>query len=351
MREREFHPESVRSILVIRLYFLGDMLLSTPVLDALRRRFPDARITVLLKRRARDLLTGNPNVDEIIEYDGAERYHSPRWMLGLARTLRERRFDLAVDLTGDHRSSLLLRLADPAFRVGFNHCGCGFLLDRAIPYRSEGLVVDHLLGAVEPLGARPAERAPRLFLSEAELARSREILADVGISPGEPYVVLSPGASWRYKRWSPKRFARLAEAVRERRSLRSVVTGSEADRAIAREIVELSDGSAVGLAGATSVREFAGVAAAAAAFVGNDSGPMHLTAAVGTPVVALFGPSTPERFAPQGAPSRIVWHRYRCCPCSEKRCVRPRDPCMEAITVEEVLAGLESLIEEEVPTD
>jgi len=351
MREREFHPESVRAILVIRLYFLGDMLLSTPVLDALRRRFPDARITVLLKRRARDLLAGNPNVDEILEYDAIERYHSPRWKLGLARALRRRRFDLAVDLTGDHRSSLMLWLSDPAFRVGFNHCGCGFLLDRAIPYRSDGLVVDHLLGAVEPLGARPADRAPRLFLSEDELARSREILGTVGVGQGEQYVVLSPGAGWRYRRWAPDRFGRLAVSLAERRGLKSVVTGSREDCGIAREVVDRSNGHAVSLVGATSVRELAGVAAGAVGFVGNDSGPMHLAAAVGTRVVALFGPNTPERFAPQGAPSRVVWRRYPCCPCSQKRCARPGDPCMEAITVEEVLAAFESLIDEEVPTD
>jgi len=350
MRERGFHPESVRSILVIRLYFLGDMLLSTPVLDALRHGFPEARISVLLKKRARELLAGNPNVDEVIEYDAVERYHNPRWLLGLGTALRRRRFDLAVDLTGDRRSSFLLWLADPAFRVGFNHCGCGFLLDRSIPYRSEGLVVDHLLSVVEPLGARAEERAPRLYLSEEETARAREILRSRGLGDEERYVVLSPGASWEYKRWPAERFAELATSVRGRLGFRCVVTGGEADRGIAGEIAERSEGAAVDLAGATTIREFAGVAAGAAAFVGNDSGPMHVAAAVRTPVVGLFGPSTPERFAPQGAPSRIVWHRYPCSPCSERRCVKPSDPCMEAVTVEEVSSALESLIREEVPT-
>ncbi len=121
MRPREFVPESVRSILVIRLYFLGDVLSSTPVMAALRARFENAHIAVLIKRRARDVLKGNPHVDEVIVYDEVERYHSPVWLWRLALRLRRQRYDLAVDLTGDHRSSWLLAAAEPGFRAGLNH--------------------------------------------------------------------------------------------------------------------------------------------------------------------------------------------------------------------------------------
>ena len=130
MRERSFDPAAVRSILVIRLYFIGDVLLSTPVFAALKDAFPGASLTVLVKKRATDVLRNNPNVNRVLEYDAVPRYHSPVWQGRLAATLRRERFDLVVDLTGDLRSSWLVFAADPGFRVGFNHAGLGFLLDR-----------------------------------------------------------------------------------------------------------------------------------------------------------------------------------------------------------------------------
>ena len=346
MARREFHPESVESILVVRLYFVGDVLLATPVLEALKSRFPSARLTVLVKKRAVDVLEGNPFVDEVMVYDGVENYHSPRWVFRLAGELRRRRFSLAVDLTGDHRSSWLLFASDPGFRVGLNHAGLGFLLDRRIDYRSTGHVVDHLLTAVEPLGARSTDAAPRVYLTEDERAEAGALLAEAGVKGGSGVLALSPGANWPLRRWRPEFFGELAARVREHQGLTSVVVGSADDAGLAEAVVGASAGAAVSLAGRTSLRGLAAVAEHARAFVGNDSGPMHIAAAVGTPVVGLFGPNTPVHFAPRGAPSRVLWKRFACSPCSQKRCERPDDACMDALAVDEVLDALESLLNE-----
>ena len=216
MTPREFQGDAVRSILLIRLYFIGDFLLATPVLEALRERFETASIVVLIKKRARDILKGNPHVDEVLEYDGVERYHSPVWLTRLALGLRRRRFDLAVDLTGDLRSSWLMFAADPGFRVGVNHAGLGWLLDRRIPYRSEGHIVDHLLKAVEPVGAVLDDAAPSIYLTEPERGAGAALLKRAGVDPLRPFVVLSPGANWAHRRWPPDRFALLARAIHER---------------------------------------------------------------------------------------------------------------------------------------
>jgi predicted lipopolysaccharide heptosyltransferase III len=346
VREREFHPESVRSILVIRLYFLGDVLLSTPVIAALKNRFPDARLSVLIKKRALDILVGNPAVDDVIIYDEPERYHNPVWQLRLASRLRRARYDLAVDLTGDLRSSLLLLAADPGFRTGVNHAGLGCLLDRRIPYRSTGHVVDHLLSALLPLGVDAGEETPSLYLTKEEQIQARDLLESRGITAGESFVMLSPGAGSRLKRWRPERFGNLAERIKKELGLSSVVTGATGDRELADAVVASSGGAAVSLAGATDVRLLAAVAAEAVIFVGNDSGPMHITASQGTPIVALFGASTPERFAPRGARSRIIWHRFDCSPCDQRRCGRPDGSCMDAIEVAEVLGAVTELLSE-----
>ena len=124
------------------------------------------------------------------------------------------------------------------------------------------------------------------------------------------------------------------------------MTGSSSDAGLAEQVVSHSDGAAVSLAGDTDVRGLAAVAARSAVFVANDSGPMHVAASQGTPVVALFGPNTPETYAPRGGPARVIWHRYPCSPCDQKTCVRQEDPCMEAIEVAEVLDAVGSLLSE-----
>ncbi len=337
---RVFHPESVSSILVMRLYFIGDVLLSTPVFESLKRRFPEARVTALVKRRALDVLRGNPWIDEVLLHDEEGR---GGFRLGLE--LRRRRFDVAVDLTGDLRTSWLLYASDPGFRVGFNHAGFGFLLDRRIAYRSEGHVVDHLMSAVAPLGVTGDAPSPAIYPDDADAASAAGLLADAGLAEA-PYVVMSPGGNWSHRRWPAARFGEVAAFAADAHGLRSLVIGSSDDAPIAAEVVEASCGAAVNVAGRTGIRELAVLASDARAFVGNDSGPMHVAAAAGCPVVALFGPNTPVLFGPRGSPSRVIWHEYECSPCDQKRCARADRPCIEEITVSEVEEALSSLLTE-----
>jgi len=343
MRRRIFHPESVRSILVMRLYFLGDVVLATPVLEALKRRFPDARLTVLAKKRAAAVLTANPNVDEIVLYDSVPDYHMPGRQWRLAQRLRRERFDLAVDLSGNLLSSWLLWAADPAYRVGFNHAGFPRVLDYRIPYVSDGSVVEHLLTAVAPLGAT-AEPTPRIYLTDEERENVAGLLEREGVGRDEPFAVLAPGANWEYRRWPAERHASLARLLCSEDGIRTVLTGGDEDEELCAKVAIASGGSALSLAGRLDVRGLAAAAERAVLFVGSDSGPMHIAAAVGTPVVALFGPNTPDRFAPRGSTSRVIRHEYPCSPCDQKQCVRPNDPCMSAITVDEVLTAARDLL-------
>ncbi len=349
MKERPFHPESVRSIIVVRLYFLGDVVVSLPVLEALKRGFPEATVSVLVKKRARDVLDGNPHVDEIIVYDAVENYHSPVWLCRLARDLRRRRFDLAVDLTGDHRSSLLLLIADPGFCVGFTHAGFGLgrILDRSIPYRAPGHVADHFLSAVETVGASlPGPAVPRIYLSEEEAKASRLLLAESGVEAPNGYVVIAPGAGESLRCWPPERFGMVAALAHERFGLASVVAGSPKDRELSDQVAAASDGAAVSLGGRTSVRQLAALAAGATVVVGNDSGPLHVSAAVGTPIVGVLGPTTPEVWGARGAPSRFLSACYPCSPCGQTDCERPDAPCIEAVSVEDVMSALEEFVGE-----
>ncbi len=341
MKQRVFHPETVKRILVIRLYFIGDMLLSTPALAALRDTFPHASITVLLKKRARDVLVGNPDVDELIIYDAVPRYHSPAWTWRLGALLRRRRFDLAVDLTGDLRSSWALFVADPGYRVGVNRVGLGRLLDRRVPYRSEGHVVDHLLDAVGLAGAKTERTEPRMYLSDAEREAARSLSGD------EPYLAMAPGAQSPLRRWPAERYGELAARARRDRGMRTLFTGTASDAPLCVEAERRSEGAGTSLAGRTGdLRVLGALFEGARAYVGSDSGPLHIAAAVGTPVVGLFGPNTPNRFAPRGAPSRLVVRTPPCSPCAQDRCMGETGPCLRTIGVDEVAHALSSLLED-----
>jgi len=335
MKRRIFHPESVRSILVMRLYFMGDVVLATPVLEALKRAFPGARLTVLAKKRGAPVLKANPHVDQLVLYDSVPDYHMPRRQWRLAWRLRQERFDLAVDLSGNLLSSWILWAADPGYRVGFNHAGFPRLLDYRIPYVTEGSVVEHLLSAVEPLGATAAP-VPRIYLTDDERREASAALESAGIERGTGFAHLAPGANWEYRRWPAERHAELARRLRSERGLRTVLSGSESEVELCRSVALQSDGAALSLAGTLDIRGLAATLERASVFVGSDSGPMHIAAAVGVPVVALFGPNTPDRFAPRSAAARVIRHEVPCSPCDQKRCIRPENPCMEAITVDEV---------------
>lgn len=339
MKTRDFHSGSVRSILVIRLYFIGDVLLSTPVFAALRDSFPGASITVLVKARAQEVLSGNPDVDEVLVYDAVRRYHSPLWAWRLGRALRSRRFDLVVDLTGDLRSSWMLLASDPGYRIGFNHTGLGVLLDRRIPYRAEGHVVDHLLGAPALVGASTDRTDPRIYIKDKERRAAREIAGPAG-----GYLAMAPGSNNPLRRWPPARYGRLARRAAASLGLSTVFVGSSADESLCAEAESVSQGAGRSVAGRTDLRMLAASLAGARAFVGNDSGPMHLAAAAGTPVVGLFGPSTPVRFGPRGAPSRVVARTPPCSPCSQRTCRASGGPCLETIPVDEVESALADLV-------
>jgi lipopolysaccharide heptosyltransferase II len=183
-----------------------------------------------------------------------------------------------------------------------------------------------------------------MYLTEDERDAARDLLAGLGLAAGAPFLCLAPGANWDLRRWPPDRFGELAARARHALGLAAVVTGTREESELVDEVVAASGGSALELAGRLSVRELAAVAAEARAVVANDSGPLHIAAAVGTPVVGLFGPNTPEVYGPRGVPSRVVWPHPPCSPCRQRRCARPDDPCMTSITVEEVFEAVRSLV-------
>ncbi len=337
-------------VLVIQTAFLGDVVLTTPLLRELRRAQPRAEVTVVATPAGVDALRGLPWVDERVAYDkrGADR--GVRGFLRLARRLRRARFDIGIAAQRSARTGLLLFLARVRERVGFEGAPGRWAYTRRVPWRASEHATRRYLELARAVGGDPAgaEPRPELAVSDASRESVAKLLASRGISAGEPILVVAPGSVWGTKRWTVEGFADLLRGA-DSRGLRAVVVGSAGERRLCATIVESARARAVSIAGETSVADLAALVARARAVVANDSGPAHVASAVGTPVVTIFGPTVPAfGFVPWGERTRVVEHpSLSCRPCSThgpRVCPLGHHRCMREIPAARVLEALDALL-------
>jgi lipopolysaccharide heptosyltransferase II len=314
-------------ILIVKLGALGDVVNTLPLAVALKEHFR-ARIHWLVEPLSFPLLSRHAAVDAPILFD------RPRWpetLPGTLGALRSTPFDLALDLQRTAKSGLFTLASRASRRIGFDRERCKemtwLLPFERIPKASPAaLMTDQYLEFARHLGVPACP--PRWDLPEGDPPR-------VGL-PGS-YLVLNVGATKPANRWSPKSFAALAGLVSERFGLPCVLTGGPEDRPAAEEIMVKAKGEVIDLVGRTTIMELVTVLARARAVVTCDTGPMHLAAALGREVIALFGPADPDRTGPYRG--LVIRKDLSCSPCGKKSCDDPR--CMEAILPEDVMAGLE----------
>src|SRR3989454_5077387 len=312
----------MRNILIIKLRYIGDVLLATPVLRALRDRFPEARLTMVVNRGTEDIVKWNPDLNEVLVVDRGRPAEAVRFL----RDIRRRRFECVIDLTDGDRSAILARLSGALVRVGFNeeHRWRGLLYTSVV---STGQRVVHRierdLEALRPLGIEPKVGPLVLRTSsqddEEGVALLREIGPEESSTDGaRPLVMMHPGARYWFKAWPAERFAELADRLTNSCGCRVLVAGDANDKPVAEAIQARARSAPTVLAGRTTLLQLAAVLKRCALFVGNDNGPMHMAAALGTPVVALFGPSEPSVWGPRGGKAEVLYKELDC-----RRCFHP----------------------------
>jgi heptosyltransferase II len=335
----------VRKILIRSVNWLGDAVMITPAMAALRARFPAAEITVLANPLVSQLFSPHPCVDRVISFD-RKKHRGITGRLKLAGELRRRQFDLAVVFTNSFEGALIPFLAGIPLRLGKNSDGRGLLLSHPWPKKLQNTAEHQVLNYLEMLnhfGITPATEEIALFTTAQEDRELAALLHSRGIAPGAFVIGINPGATFgSAKRWYPERFAEVARALAGRWGARIVITGGPAETEMAGRIEALLDGACVNLAGATSVRQLMALIKRCNFFVTNDSGPMHIAAAFGVPLVAIFGSTdhrTTSAFFDKGC---IVRSGADCAPCMQREC--PTDHrCMTAVTPSEVIAAAEGL--------
>jgi heptosyltransferase-3 len=326
-----------RNILAIKLRYLGDVLLATPTLHALKLAYPAARLTVLVNRGTEDILRGNPHVDEILPLDRGSILQQSRFILDI----RSRRFDTVIDLTDGDRAAFLTWISGAGVRIGFNaeqrwtgRCYTTVVTGAAGVHR-----IERDLAALAPLGIEPRDRIPRIWLRPEDDASVDQLAAQLGIASDRSWVVIQPGARYWFKAWPPERFAEVADRLNDRFGCQVLVTGSPQEAALTQAVVDHAKSRLLNIAGRSDVRTLAALLKRSSLFVGNDTGAMHIAAAVGAPVVGLFGPSNPVEWGPRGSLAETIYKGLDCRICFHPTCRRGEDNCMKLITVEEVMSA------------
>jgi heptosyltransferase II len=338
----EYPVEERENILVRGVNWVGDAIMTLPALRAIRKAHPGARISLLVKPGVAPLFETSADIDEIILYKESHRRFFGR--LQLALDLRRRRFSKAILLQNAFDAALIAFLAGIPERIGYDRDGRGFMLTRAIPHKDGDRKVHHIayyLNLLNEAGIGAQYSEPRLRMDIHELSSARETLSGLarpvlGINPGSAY-----GPS---KRWLPERFAEVAIwFIKETRGS-VIIFGGKDETDVAEEIFRAIPMNKISVAGRTSLRELAALIAESDVFLTNDSGPMHIANAVGTPLVAIFGSTSPELTGPLGRGNAILRTELDCSPCFARKCSRDYIRCMFSVTSEEVYDNVRRML-------
>jgi lipopolysaccharide heptosyltransferase II len=335
-----------KRILIVEVNWLGDVLFSTPFIKAVRKKFKDAHIACMVAPRAKEVLEGNPHIDEIIIYDEKGAQRSVFGKLCLIGVLRRKRFDLAILLHRSLTRTLMAVFAGISERAGYaTPKRRPFLTLPLEPGDPDLHKVEYFLRIAEHLGCDISEKGCEFFVTEKNREYIKGELSEAGITEGDLLVVINPGGNWPPKRWGEENFAKLGDILIKGYKAKVVLSGADTDKARAERIKGRMAEDAVILAGRTGLKDLAALTERADFVISGDSGPMHIAVAMKSNVIALFGPTSPGLTGPYGEGNyRVVRSRADCeVPCYELAC---RDyKCMDAITVEDVVEAFEGMRE------
>ncbi len=334
-------------ILIIRTDRIGDVVLSTPVIRTLRRTYPDAYIGMMVRPENRELVDGNPDLNEVVLYDKEGEHKSWLATLRFAFQLKTKRYDTAVILHSTNRAILVSFFAGIKRRIGYAR-RLPWLLTDPVPYvKKEGQrhELDYNLDLLKPIGIRSAVRDLFIPTAPAQQKKVENFLFHEGIG-NNPYIVIHPGASCPSKRWPFARFAALADRLIHHYGIEVVVIAGPGDKKTGEEMVRSMAYRPAQALGIFSLGETACLLKGAKCLISNDSGPVHIASAVGAPVAAIFGRwgggLSPTRWGPTGPNSRILHKDIGCRPCLAHACTIGF-ACLGAITVDEAEAAVQQL--------
>ncbi len=339
------HKSSIRRIVIRGPNWLGDAVMSEPAVRGVRRLFPEADVTLLVRPAVAELFQGHPAVDTILVYDRQGRHAGLAGRWALASQIRRQRYDLAILFQNAFEAALLTFLGGVLERCGYATDGRSALLTLAIPRPAREArlhQVSYYWHMLKMLGLQGEPPAPTLSTTMEEDVAAERLLRNAQVGPGDLLIGINPGSTYGgAKRWLPERFAETADRLVEKvqketdRPAAVVIVGAAGEESLGLSIASRMRARAEVFSGRTGVRELMAVIKRCELFITNDTGPMHIAAALKVPVVAIFGPTDWNTTKPFGVEHRLIRHPVECAPCLLREC--PIDHrCMTGVTVDEV---------------
>ena len=329
----------MEKILLIRLSSLGDIVLTTPAIRAVRAHFPDAYIAMLVAKQSADVLRENPHLNEIIPFNRAAKDKDTGEMIRIVRILRQRQFALSFDFQRKFRTELLMYLSGASQRIGK-----GVLCTLRVPEKGNKHATEHYFDLLHAAGIPAENRQVEIFLSKGERTEACYTFEEANVSEMQLKVGLFPGAGWKLREWMPGRFAEIGDRLVKHYDAQVIIFGGPNERELVHKVNNLMNQPAIPFAGNLQLRQLAACIEKCDLFLTNDTGPMHISVAVGTPTIALFGPGNHNRFQPIGDFHTILRHDVPCSPCKQFTDKCKNNICMKAITVDEVWTTIRNTI-------
>lgn len=317
--------KEVKRVLLITLSNVGDIILTTPVLRTLVREFPEARIDVMVGPNGRDIFSNDPAVFKLIIYDKHLPIAEKR---RLQLKLKKLKYDLVVDL----RNTVFPLLIGPKFRTATIQKFPRTMLHRKLRH----------LHRLCSLGITHVDDRPYIFIPPEDAGRIEALMNAVGIT--DPIVVMNPGAKSHLKRWTADGFARVADRIIAECGANIVLIGLAEDRSAANDIIARTKGRVYDLVGMTNIRQLAHLLKRSKLLITNDSAPLHLACAVGTKVLAIFGPTDPKKYGPTGEFDVFISKKLHCSPCESAVC-KYNYECMKMISPDDVFEAAKMMVE------
>jgi lipopolysaccharide heptosyltransferase II len=332
-------------LLIIKLSSLGDIILSTASLRAIRERFPHHKISFLVGEESKELLFRSPYIDELLVVDLKGKDKGFKGLLNIARILRKKNYDLVIDLQNNRTSHLFSFLSLSLNRYGYDNKKWSFLLNHKIKNDKTPLEpVTHQFRVLKMLGIDLKDNRLELWPSKEDQEYVDDLLSGQWLSADQKIIGINISASkrWLTKCWPLQHTAKLCEELGSR-NMRVVITGTQADMAEANALIALvKNTKIINACAKTTINQLASLIARCNLYISADSSPLHIAVAVKTPVIALFGPTDPRRHMPAAHKASVIRKEVACGPCYKPQCKHKK--CMNLITVNEVLEGIDKLI-------